>query len=85
MGRGLEGMIHAMQYLESFELRIFGTGPLEKDLKSLVQHLDLGDRIVFMGRIPLDELRAYTRQASLGISLEENTGLNYYYALPNCL
>ena len=27
----------------------------------------------------------YTAQADLGISLEENLGLNYYYALPNKL
>ncbi len=25
----------------------------------------------------------YTKQADIGISIEENIGLNYYYALPN--
>jgi glycosyltransferase involved in cell wall biosynthesis len=35
--------------------------------------------------MPLDELHQYTVQAELGMSLEENLGLNYYYALPNKL
>src|SRR4030043_20976 len=38
-----------------------------------------------MGRVPFSELQSYTRQASLGISLEENLGRNYYYSLPNKL
>ena len=85
VGRGLEGMIRAMEYLENFFSRIFGTGPMEKKLKGMVQDMKLGDRVSFMGRIPFEELGIHTRQASLGISLEENLGLNYYYALPNKL
>jgi glycosyltransferase involved in cell wall biosynthesis len=85
MGRGLEGMILAMKHLEKFNFFIFGAGPREKELKSLAKDLNLEERVSFMGCIPFDKLRAYTRQASLGISLEENLGLNYYYSLPNKL
>lgn len=85
MGRGLEGMIRAMEHLGNFEFRIFGTGPMEKKLRSLVQDLNLEDRVSIMGRIPFSELSAHTRQASLGISMEEDLGLNYYYSLPNKL
>jgi glycosyltransferase involved in cell wall biosynthesis len=84
-GRGLESMIAAMKYLDHFHLQIFGTGPLEKELRSLATRLEPDDRITFMGRVPFDELRQHTRQASLGISIEEQLGLNYYYALPNKL
>ncbi len=83
MGRGLETMIRAMTYLDEYRFQIFGEGTITKDLVRLRDSLSLGDRVEFMGRIPFVELRMFTRQASLGISLEENIGLNYYYALPN--
>jgi glycosyltransferase involved in cell wall biosynthesis len=85
MGRGLETMIRAMTYLDKYRLQIFGDGTIKDDLVRLRDSLSLGDRVEFMGRIPFGELRIFTRQAALGISLEENIGLNYYYALPNKL
>jgi len=84
-GRGLEGMITSMQYLDKFQFQIFGEGDIRKKLEELVRQLDIEDRVVFMGRLPFDELKEYTRQASLGVSLEEDMGLNYRYALPNKL
>jgi glycosyltransferase involved in cell wall biosynthesis len=85
MGRGLETMIRAMTYLDQYRLQIFGEGTITRDLVKLRDSLSLGHRVEFMGRIPFGELGTYTRQAALGISLEENIGLNYYYALPNKL
>lgn len=84
-GRGLDLMIRAMQYLEGFRFRIFGDGPVFSELVRLRDRLDVGGRVEFMGRIPFGVLGEHTRRASLGISLEENAGLNYYYALPNKL
>ena len=85
MGRGIEEMIRAMQYLEQFVLQIFGDGLLKKILRRLASEMNVADRVQFMGRIPFGELKKYTRQASVGISLERNIGRNYYYALPNKL
>jgi glycosyltransferase involved in cell wall biosynthesis len=85
VGRGLESMIRAMAYLEKYRLQIYGDGTITGDLLRLRDSLALGDRVEFMGRIPFEELRSRTREAALGISLEENLGLNYYYALPNKL
>jgi glycosyltransferase involved in cell wall biosynthesis len=85
MGRGLETMIRAMTYLNKYRLQIFGDGTIKGDLVRLRDSLSLENRVEFMGRIPFAELRTFTRQAALGISLEENIGLNYYYALPNKL
>jgi len=85
MGRGLETMIRAMTYLEQYRLQIFGEGTILQDLVKLRDSLSLGHRVELMGSIPFGELGTYTRQADLGISLEENIGLNYYYALPNKL
>jgi glycosyltransferase involved in cell wall biosynthesis len=85
MGRGLELAIRAMQYVDYATLIICGTGYFEKDLQELAISLKLNDKIRFLGRIHPDKLALYTSQADLGISLEENKGLNYYYALPNKL
>jgi glycosyltransferase involved in cell wall biosynthesis len=74
-----------MKYLDNFKFQIFGDGPLRRKLEKLVNENNLSDRIQFMGRIPLKDLTSYTVQASLGVSLEENLGKNYYYSLPNKL
>jgi glycosyltransferase involved in cell wall biosynthesis len=84
-GRGLESIILSMKHLDNFKFRIFGDGPFRGKLEKLVNENNLSDRIQFMGRIPLKELPLCTVQASLGISLEENLGKNYYYSLPNKL
>jgi glycosyltransferase involved in cell wall biosynthesis len=83
MGRGLELAIKAMQYNENMKLVIIGRGDVEKELKELAISLGLSEKITFIGRISPDKLSDYTVQADLGISLEEDLGLNYRFALPN--
>jgi len=83
VGRGLELMIDAMQYLENVLFVVVGTGDIEDDLKQRVAQLNLDDRIEFRGRMMPEELRPLTLSADLGISLEEDLGLNYRYSLPN--
>jgi glycosyltransferase involved in cell wall biosynthesis len=82
-GRGLELAIQAIQFTNNVRLVIIGKGDLENKLKQLVLTLGLQDRITFTGRISPDQLIGYTIQADLGISLEEDLGLNYRFALPN--
>ena len=84
LGRGLESAIRAMQYLPEAQLLIAGSGDKEKELKKLAKETS-PKNILFLGRLPFGELSVITRQASLGISLEEDMGLNYRYALPNKL
>jgi glycosyltransferase involved in cell wall biosynthesis len=85
VGRGLESLIDAMQYLEKAKLIIAGSGDIEEDLKLRVKEKKLGKRVNFVGRLLPAELVNLTCQADLGISLEEDMGLNYRYALPNKL
>jgi glycosyltransferase involved in cell wall biosynthesis len=82
-GRGLETAIEAMANTNNMRLVIIGKGDVEEALKKLVLSLGLSDRVTFTGSIDPDELFDYTVQADLGISLEEDLGLNYRYALPN--
>lgn len=85
LGRGLEHTIRAMQFTEQAQLWLAGDGDLTAELQTLVQQLNLGDKVKFLGRIPLHELPAITAQADLGLSIEEDLGLNYRFALPNKL
>jgi glycosyltransferase involved in cell wall biosynthesis len=85
LGRGIESAIRAMHYLENAELWLSGDGDLTNELKQLVGELNLSEKVKFLGRIPLHQLNEITRQADLGISLEEDLGLNYRYTLPNKL
>ena len=85
IGRGLEKLIKAMQYLPNVELRIAGTGDIEKTLVSLSKSLGLEPQVKFLGRIEPDKLHFETLQASIGVSLEEDIALSYRYALPNKL
>jgi glycosyltransferase involved in cell wall biosynthesis len=83
MGRGLEMAIEAMKYTENMQLVIIGKGDVETRLKELTRSLGLTERVTFTGRISPEKLFDYTVQADLGISLEEDMGLNYRFALPN--
>lgn len=85
VGRGLELMIDAMQYLENVRFVVVGTGDIEKELVLRVDQKELGDRVEFKGRMMPEEIVPLTRSADLGISLEEDLGLNYRYSLPNKL
>lgn len=83
IGRGLELMIKSLPHIKNAKLWVIGNGDILSDLKHLVVDLKLENRVIFFGRIRLDDLWKYTSKAHIGISLEEDLGLNYRYALPN--
>lgn len=83
MGRGLELMLETMKFIDSAKLIIIGSGDTLTELQESVKTQNLEDKIIFLGRIHFSELPSYTQLATIGISLEENISLNYYYALPN--
>lgn len=85
IGRGLESIIRAMQYLDNCMLVIVGEGDMSQELRGLSWQLKLTDRITFMGKMPFSEVKHITPQANLGLSIEEDLGLNYRFALPNKL
>ena len=85
IGRGIEEVIRAMQFLENAVFLIIGDGDIKAKLEQLVENNKLQEKVIFTGRIPFNQLFAYTKKADIGISIEENLGLNYYYALPNKL
>ncbi len=84
-GRGLELAIEVINNLPCYYLMIVGTGDLEVKLRKRVIELNLIDRVEFRGRVPYEKLHDLTSKAWIGLSLEEDLGLSYRYALPNKL
>ena len=85
VNRGIEHMIEAMHYIDNSILYILGKGDISTKIADLISELKLEEKVKMLGEIPLEKLHGYTKQADLGLSLEEDKGLNYRFALPNKL
>lgn len=81
--RGLDKLIPVMQKIPNAELWIAGKGPKLSEYQKFVQELQFEDKIKFLGNLLPEKLREITRKADVGISIEENNGLSYFYSLPN--
>lgn len=81
--RGLEEMMEAMQWVEGAVLLMIGSGDLYKKFKTQLKKLPHSDKIIMVGSVPMQYLPAFTRLASLGISFEKPTNINYQFASPN--
>ena len=83
VGRGIELMIETMEFLENHLLVLIGDGDIHQTLKDKVISEALGNKVFFLGKISPKKLHKLTPLADLGLSLEEDLGLNYRFALPN--
>ena len=83
VGRGIELMIETMEFLENHLLVLIGDGDIHQTLKDKVIAETLGNKVFFLGKISPKQLHKLTPLADLGLSLEEDLGLNYRFALPN--
>ena len=83
IGRGIREMIDVLQYLPDCRLVVAGDGDLLEEMKAYAATLPWHDRVVFLGRVQPDRLRSLTAQATLGLCLLEDLGLNYRFSLPN--
>ncbi len=85
IGRGLEQAILSMKFVKNARLVLAGDGDIRKQLEELVQKENLQNKVTFTGRLSIEELKTLTPTADLGLSIEEDLGLNYRFALPNKL
>lgn len=83
IGRGVELAVDMMNHLSCYRLIIAGKGDIEISLRKRMLDQKLFDRVEFVGRLNPEDLHTLTCTAWLGLSLEEDLGLNYRYALPN--
>ncbi|MEP6595830.1 MAG: glycosyltransferase [Ginsengibacter sp.] len=81
-GRCFENLIPAMELVKT-KLIICGDGNFFKHAKRLVKENKLENKIIFKGRISPKELKEYTINAWIGITLFDDTGLSNYYSLAN--
>ena len=83
VGRGLEWVIDAMPLIGNVKLLIIGDGDIKNELIKRVELANLTHCVEFVDKILPDQLKVYTKQATIGLCLLDNIGLSYYYALPN--
>jgi glycosyltransferase involved in cell wall biosynthesis len=80
--RGLEELLLAMNNINAY-LYIIGDGKIITQIKQLARQLHLEGKVVFLPRMPFSQMMSLTRQATIGLSLDKNTNLNYAISLPN--
>jgi len=81
-GRSFETLIPAMQYVEA-TLVIAGNGNFMEEVQRLIKLHQVEKKVICLGALPPDELRALTPRAYYGLTLFERTGLNQLYSLAN--
>jgi len=81
--RGAEELIEAMQHVNNALLLIIGSGDVWEILKQKITELNLYEKITLIEKLPKSQLMHYTYNADLGLSIDKNTNLNYFFSLPN--
>jgi len=82
VGRCFEQLIPAMQCVRA-NLVVCGEGNFYEQALALTKQYGLEDRIIFKGYVPPEQLKDYTLQAYIGITLFENTSLSNRLSLAN--
>ena len=80
--RGLEFLIPAMQHVDA-QLHIYGDGNYFAQTQQLINQNNLTNKVFLKGKVLPTELEQVTLEATIGINLVENKGLNQYYSLAN--
>jgi len=82
-GRGARELIKAMTMLERIRLVIIGSGDIIDSLRKSARESGAAERILFLPRMPWEEMMRYTMCCDAGLSLDTNTCVNQRYSLPN--
>ncbi len=82
--RGAEELVEAFQYLnDNFLLLIVGSGDVIHQLKENTAKIQLQNKVKFIDKIPASELRHYTANSNLGVTIDKDSNMNYHFSLPN--
>lgn len=78
--KGWDIVIKAMPDLPSnIRLLIVGGGPIEQDLKDLVQELSLGDRVIFTGQVERSVVSQYRHVLDIFVGPSRSEGLGHAF------
>jgi glycosyltransferase involved in cell wall biosynthesis len=83
--RGAEEAVQALALCEGVVLMIVGDGDVVPQLKQYVTEHTLTEKVLFFGKRPYAEMMYYTHYASVGLTLDKATNVNYANSLPNKL
>jgi glycosyltransferase involved in cell wall biosynthesis len=82
--RGAEELVEAFKFLdENYLLLIIGSGDVIHQLKTNSVKFELQNKVKFIDKIPASELRHYTTNANLGVTIDKDSNMNYHFSLPN--
>lgn len=81
--RGAEEAVLALREVPDAQLWIVGSGDVLPELRRLVAQHQLQDRVFFHDRVPAQQLKGFTRRATVGLSLDKPSNPNYRWSLPN--
>ncbi|MEM2057251.1 MAG: glycosyltransferase [Thermoproteota archaeon] len=79
--KGVKYLINSMpivlRFFPSYRLILIGEGPQYRELKQIVENLEIGERVVFLGFQPQEQVRSWLQRAKVLIlpSLEEGQGV----------
>lgn len=83
IGRGIKETILAIQYIDDYQFWIAGDGDEMEEIKRIITHYKLQNKVLLLGKMLPEELRKITHNAFAGINLLQHRGKNYYYSLGN--
>jgi len=84
-GRGAEELVSAMSLVEGVKLVIIGSGDIIDRVHRQACEKGNEDNIVFLERMPWEEMMRYTMCCDAGLSLDADNCTNHRYSLPNKL
>lgn len=80
--RGLSFLLNTAKVMPEYDYLIIGGGDLLEEMRKKVENEQILN-VTFLGQIPYNKLKEYTRNAFIGVSLEETDNINYKCSLPN--
>lgn len=83
--RGAEEAVEAIKWVDNACLIIVGDGDVVPQLKQFVEEHHLQEKVLFFGKQPYLRMMNYTYHATIGLTLDKDTNINYRYSLPNKL
>ena len=81
--RGIEELLEAIAIMNNTVLYIVGSGDVLEQLKVRSDVQDLKGKVIFVGKLPYNEMMQYTFNADVGVTLDKDTNINYRFSLPN--